>query len=918
MFLNNLKLAVSDAIIFLKKNTLAIVLSAVFIFAVIWLGNVVSLITSREILDQLSIKVDGLDAKNLSSIRVLATLSRAGNTMNLTRILAGSQNEWNNPSQTFVNKILVGLNSENLGQLSKITVTLGARNFVYDKEQFLAEWKKIDTKRGDWYMSDINGGLDYFVYEAPENVRVKPWHARVPLVSGLLASLNFRGSEYLAQKPIISAVKIFWLLVIILIIVFLMLSIFKIKNIKAESNQEADLRDKREFIIFVLSIIATAFVLFLLCLIIKFFYKPDTSYILAEAAKVYLDKLQPSFMPKTVERAQFSFSVLLSPFLLLIFYKLFSKYISKIKDQTISRRYFIVGTAAPLLLFSIAYVGLAVSNFMYTEKNYFLSGIGKYLYSLLLFPIGAYLVIVLKKEKYNNLIKNLVYLFSGLLMAVIFFISVININTVSFADIHKIVGHANPIFYPISQVVAGKTMLVNLSSQYGLYPVFLEPIFKLVGLSVLSVTSLMGVLLSLSFLFIFLFLRRLVKHDIILLLGFSTIVMYLLDGSANPYPYFQYWPIRTFFPCLLLWLSSIYFKNKNRVLYFSLFAISALSILWNFDSGIMVFISWMLALIFMEAFNADRKIMIRNIVRHFATGAIALGFVSAGYVVYAFLRSGHLPDLSMFFLYQKMFYDGFMMIAMPFPHVWILVAIVFLVGLLLSIRNWQSKEGGYKNVSIFILSILGVGLFSYYEGRSHDATFYLPLYLPLILLTVFADAIYSRAIFNPKLYSHAVLFLLILFFIFSSPLSIIYKSAGYYQWSSVGLNAFFNKSESLLTTNINFLKSNTEEGEGVVILAEAFDGVYYGESHTRSILDIPSFTEVMFKREADYAVNFLKCNKTSKVFVYPFSKFYDQFGNELVDIRINQTIKNYYTVVSTSTEDMALLYNSRRDLSDCN
>ena len=76
-----------------------------------------------------------------------------------------------------------------------------------------------------------------------------------------------------------------------------------------------------------------------------------------------------------------------------------------------------------------------------------------------------------------------------------------------------------------------------------------------------------------------------------------------------------------------------------------------------------------------------------------------------------------------------------------------------------------------------------------------------------------------------------------------------------------------NGTRTPLTKNIDFIKSHTKEWESVVILAEAFDGVYYGESHTRSILDIPSFTEVFFKREADYAVDFLKCNKSSKVFV---------------------------------------------------
>jgi len=52
---NKLKMITSDIIAFFKKNILAIILSLCFIFSVIWLGNVISVITSREILAQLSI-----------------------------------------------------------------------------------------------------------------------------------------------------------------------------------------------------------------------------------------------------------------------------------------------------------------------------------------------------------------------------------------------------------------------------------------------------------------------------------------------------------------------------------------------------------------------------------------------------------------------------------------------------------------------------------------------------------------------------------------------------------------------------------------------------------------------------------------------------------------------------------------------
>lgn len=914
MLFSKIKRFQNELFTFFKKNILGIFLSLILIFFAVWLGNVISVVTSRQILDPLSIKVEGMDSKNLSSIRVLATLSRAGNTMNLTRVLIGNENEWNNPSQTFVKRVLLGLNSENLKYLSKISIKLGEKDFVYTKTKFLNDWKKVGSKNSDWYMSDLNGAPGYVVYEAPSDLKANPWNVNIPLVSGLLSSINFRGSEYLVVSPLIQSLKSFAIIIAVLLIIFFLVSFF-CRRVQEMPKRDSDFY-RIEFISFSLTILATAGSVFLLCICIRYFYRPDTSKILLEATKIYLDKLLPAFMPKPVERMQFTLSVLLSPFLLLIFYKLFSKKINTIDKDLILRVYSFVSVAVVLSLFALTYIGLSVSNFVYVEKSFFYNGIGKYLYCLALFPAGLFVIFVYKKGKYDNLINNIFNIFSGVLLSTMFFISIIGVNKPNL-DMLSIVGHANPIFFPISQVVAGKTLLVNLTSQYGLYPIFLEPIFKRVGLSMLSLTSTMGILLSLSFLFIFLFLHRVIKNKLILFLGFSTIMFYFLDGSASPYPYFQYWPIRTLFPSILLFLSTFYFQSKNKLLYYTLFFVSAVAILWNFDSGIIVFFSWMLGLFYMEIFNTDIKIIIKNIFFHFICGLMSIGLVLSGYTLYSFLRSGQFPNMSLFFLYQKLFYDGFMMIAMPFPHIWILIMLIFLSGLLWSIRSWVAHNSNYKIFSIFLLSILGIGLFSYYEGRSHDATLYTPLYLPLMLLSIIADNIFDVAVKNSKLYGHVLLFSFILFFILASPLSILNNSHRYFKSVKSGFDSFFPRTQTTLSNNVDFIKSNTSNGESVVMLTGPFDGAYFGETHTRSVLDIPSFTEVFFKREADYIINFLKCNKKIKVFVYPFSKFYDQFGNDLVDIRINQLIESNYSVVSESGDDMVMMMNNNSNFGGC-
>jgi len=907
---------------FLKKNFIAVLLSALFVFVVIWVGNTVSVITSRQILEPVTVSVSGLNEDDLSSVKILATLSRAGNTVNLARV-PNQPNEWNNLGQAFIQKIVFGLKKEHLDKFNQVTINIGENKFIFTREQFLTEWRSVTFADSELYRSispnlfDQKGNSDYLIYVAPDNVAAKPLTVSIPMVSRLFASINFGGSEKLIKQPLVIGLKLFFLVEVVMLIFFLIL---RRKNDADVGNNDVVLH-KRKFIVFGLSIIITFLLLFVFNVLLAYFYQPDTSQLLISAAKIYRDASLPCFLPEPTERLQFVLSVLLSLVLLLISYKWLNKYIDRLTESTVGRLYYFLSITFPLIIFAIAYIGLAVSNFLYVSSSYSFGGIGTYLYSLMLFPIGVCVMFSLKMEK-NKLFKILVYLFSGLLITTISVINIFGLNSDSLIGTLSITPHFNSVFYPMAQIMAGKMALINLTSLYGLSFVFFVGLFKLVGFSVLSFTTLMGLLIGLSYLFIFIFLHRLIKSKFILFLGFSTIIFYFFaNGSMDtPSRYFQYWPIRVFFPCLVLMLASFYFKNKKKILYFLISLISALAVLWNMDSGIIVFVSWIITLAYCEIFNTNKKIIVRNIIFHIFFSLLMLGFVFFGYSAYTFLNSGLLPNLSLLSLYQNLFLSGAMMIPMPFPHVWLLVAIIFMIGLLLSIKGWCNKDKNYRNIAIFFLSIMGIGLFSYYQGRSHDHTFFGPLYIALVLLVVLADLIFQDSIVNKKLYGSGLLCLTVLFFIFSSPINIVANVGKYYSWTKTGLNAFADKTETLVTRNVDFIKKHTEKGEEIIILSEySYDGLYYGESGTRSALDLPALTDVIFRREVDYAVELLRCNYGYKLFFYPFvnrekdlpSKYY------FYDERIIQILKDDYVVVDKNNDDMVLLTRKGTVPEDC-
>jgi hypothetical protein len=84
--------------------------------------------------------------------------------------------------------------------------------------------------------------------------------------------------------------------------------------------------------------------------------------------------------------------------------------------------------------------------------------------------------------------------------------------------------HLQVLMSPFVQVMQDDTLLVDLPSQYGLFPQLLAPIFHVTGLSILSFTIVMSLLSSISLLLIYLTMRRLVTNPVLLLLGLSALV----------------------------------------------------------------------------------------------------------------------------------------------------------------------------------------------------------------------------------------------------------------------------------------------------------------------------------------------------------------------------------------------------------
>lgn len=896
-----------EIINFFKKNTIAIFLVSLWIFLVIWLGNVMVVVTSRAILDPLNVTIDGLNSQDIKSVSVLAELSRAGNIIYLGNT-PNTLNQWDNSYNTFIKTLFIRISDNELKNISNIKVDLGKKSFNFNGNEFVTNWKIQKINNEELLFGSKDNGVDYHIYGAPINITSNPLN--FPLAPGIFSSLNFNGSDKLIKYPLLSSIKLFCLVELVLLFLLLLFFKFARRNQFGCSPKDDYLSKQVNFLIGFFAICATLIILFVINVLLQLFYNPDTSQTVIEAAKIYRSSILPSFLPEPVERVQFVLSVVLSPFILLISLLQIKKYFNRLSSNSYNKLYYFASIASFCMIFALIYIGLAVSNFLYVKSSYFFNGIGLYFYALL-FPIGFTFLIFFKFNRYNEFLKKTIYIVCLLLLALIFLVNIFSIN--SSTDLINAF-HLDPIIYPMSQVVVGKTILVNVSSLYGLYPAFLEGVFHFWKLNVFSLTVVMGFLLVVSYGSILLFFRREITNKIIMLLGFSSAVFYFLENLSNPAPYFQYWPIRLIFPCIMLLVVSYYSRSKKDIYYFFGFFISSLSILWNFDSGIIVFLSWVIVLCCEDFYLLDKKIAIKSAFQHILIGAYSVCLIFYSYSTYTFFRSGEFPHLSQIIQYQKMFVSGYFMIPMTFPHVWLLAAVVFLVGLFIVINGlFDAKADRQKNFIILFVSVMGLGLFSYFQGRSHDLTFYAPVIFALVLLTLLTDIVYHNFVNNHNNYAYGMILVIIIFFMLASPLNLIYNSGKYLSWLNIRYKAFFQHSDNVLIRNVDFIKKNTEKGDNILILSShSLDGVYYAESGTRAVIDLPASTDMFLIKEVEYLEYFLKCNSKTKIFVYPKSEYI------FYDININKILDESYEVIAMSDSNMAMLQKSNSSTNSLN
>ena len=417
--------------------------------------------------------------------------------------------------------------------------------------------------------------------------------------------------------------------------------------------------------------------------------------------------------------------------------------------------------------------------------------------------------------------------------------------------------HADPLFYVISQTVGGNTVLSDFPSQYGLYPEFLAPIFRLVQPSIFSFSIVFAMLQVAAIGFIVCVLSRTVQSGAILLVsGFALILItgenvFFFGGFRELY--FQYWPIRFFWPAAVVLAFSCYIDRPNFRRAAVVSVSCAFGALWNADTGIVCLGAFTAYLVARALFLNDRRRLFLTLLLHVALSVTTVMLA----MTYLAFKGGAI-HLSWLVEYQRIF-AGLGLAALPLPRKpspWMAIVALYLWTLVISVGCW--RRGCNKRADLlFFLAILGLGLFSYYVSRSHTLNLIKVMWPGILIAAILCDSTLTliRAKELPREYLSPVLIAL-------ATLLLAANSLLAWMPTFIGL-AFAGSADvpssvnSIFSQEIELIRRNAPRGSKCMIAAKR-QGVYQIEAGISSPLSGPGIMETVLQADQERLIKSIR------------------------------------------------------------
>lgn len=295
--------------------------------------------------------------------------------------------------------------------------------------------------------------------------------------------------------------------------------------------------------------------------------------------------------------------------------------------------------------------------------------------------------------------------------------------------------HFNVVLFPLAAINSDSPFIPlvdkGFNTLYGGYYLWLGLLSRLMGNSLLSIKIIVCSLIAIQITLYYLIAKAIYKNPLIRILVFISCLFwsYFYFKVVGEDLYFQYFPLRTLFPCLLLvtllYISEIKFFDKAT---FSLGFLTinlrdllldfivAIAILSNFDSGISVLIMYFFLYLWNDWKIDDfsTKTMIKKL-KNFSLNLIIIILI----FIFSFrLITGEFMNFSLLASFTlRVGKSGFL--GLPFPdqiQMWMIFMVVYGFNIIQSFQSpIEDKNAKYR----FIIAIWGIISLFYFVNRSH-------------------------------------------------------------------------------------------------------------------------------------------------------------------------------------------------------
>ncbi|HUB68106.1 MAG TPA: hypothetical protein VL981_11535, partial [Candidatus Methylacidiphilales bacterium] len=469
-------------------------------------------------------------------------------------------------------------------------------------------------------------------------------------------------------------------------------------------------------------------------------------------------------------------------------------------------------------------------------------------------------------------------------------------------DDWRFTGHLNVITHALAQVINGHHFLVQFPHQYGGYIEFLGPVLALFPRQIETLLLPFPILHAVSVLALLLTVRLVIRSaSLFFVTGLGLLALAFVLPTTD-YAY-AYDPIRTLFPALGLYAAVHFFRQPGRFRYGLVSCLAALAPLWNLDTGFVLWLSWSVTLVIMRL--GERRPLQAFIDLAIQTGLLITSVTI--FLLYLRIVSGLWPDPTMLASFQRLFMEtGFMCLRMLVPDIWLIILTAYVIGLVTVFHFYFKKAFSWKTNFVLLLSLMGIGLFSYFTGRSAESNLAAVSYPAVLLTGILLDETRLLVSFHklPRI-TWALLLpagIVIAWWglIFSLALPDLLAGSGSF------LENWRNDPDTPFKANAAFVQKWTVPGEKVFMLSDQ-SGFYYYLTDTVCPINIPGTGELIWSKDSDLLIANLSSAQFPKLFVE--KSFYDIGAAKPEVFRgIQEAIAQHYRAVATSPTGQVTLY----------